>query len=73
MHYKQDSFTRSDLLLSYTSASGKFEVQAFARNLEDKLQLLGSPGNVNATIVDSANVNVSEPRTWSASVPPVKY
>ena len=62
VHYTQDAFTRSDLLLGYTSASGKFELQAFARNLEDKLQILGAPGNVNATIVDSANVNVSEPR-----------
>jgi iron complex outermembrane receptor protein len=62
IHYTQDSFTRSDLSLGYTSASGKFDLRAFANNLEDKLQLIGAPGNVNATIVDSANVAVSEPR-----------
>ena len=62
IHYTQGSFTRTDLTLTWSSASGKFEAQGFARNLEDKLQLLGAPGNVSATVVDSANMNVSEPR-----------
>jgi iron complex outermembrane receptor protein len=63
VHYTQKSFTRSDFTVSYSNASGKFDLQAYVRNVEDKLQAVGAPGNVSATVVESANVGVSEPRT----------
>jgi iron complex outermembrane receptor protein len=62
--YTQKSFTRSDFALSYTSGSGKFDLQAFIRDIEDKLQYIGAPGSISPTVVDSATVGISEPRTF---------
>ncbi len=61
VHYTQDAFTRTDFMLSYTSDTGKFQLQAYVRNIEGEMQLIGAPGNVSATVVDSANASVSEP------------
>jgi iron complex outermembrane receptor protein len=61
--YVQAPFTRSDFTLTYGSDSGKVEVQVYARNIEDRLQLLSPPQNVVPAVVNAANVGVSEPRT----------
>jgi iron complex outermembrane receptor protein len=63
VHYTQDSFTRTDQNLNYASASGKIELEAYVRNIEDELQMVGAPGNVSATVLESANMSVSEPMT----------
>lgn len=65
--YRQQAFTRSDLALSYSSGSGRFGVQVYVRNIEDQLQLLGAPANASATVVDAANVPVTEPRMFGIS------
>jgi len=54
VHVNQDSFTRSDLRLTYTDASQKYFIQLFARNLEDKVQIV--------SLGDSGTAAVSEPR-----------
>jgi iron complex outermembrane receptor protein len=61
--YRQDAFTRSDLSLIYAAASGKYELQAYVRNLENKLQMTSlvpaNGPNFGNTIVD-----VNAPRTF---------
>ncbi|MFM2289763.1 MAG: hypothetical protein RL684_2906 [Pseudomonadota bacterium] len=64
--YEQGSFTRTDFDLGYTSASGKFTVDAYVRNIEDKMQMTGSPQNLYAPgqgSPDQVTVAVSAPRT----------
>ena len=52
----QKSFTRSDLQLSYETADGKYKIDAFVHNLEDKVQILSpDPGN--------GTVRINLPRT----------
>ncbi len=46
--YEQASFTRTDFNLGYTSESGKYSVDAYVRNIEDKMQLQSPPQNVYA-------------------------
>jgi iron complex outermembrane receptor protein len=64
--YVQGSFTRTDLDLGYTSESGKYSVDAFVRNIEDKMQMTGSPQNLYAPgqgVPDQVTIAVSAPRT----------
>lgn len=73
--YRQDSYTRTDFNLGYTSESGKFSVDAFVRNIEDKMQLLGAPNGINAPgqeLTDTVTVRVSAPRTFGMRIG-VKY
>lgn len=63
--YYQRSYTRTDLNIGYTSASGKFLLNAYVRNIEDKMQLQGPPlglatGNINT---DQVTVPINAPRT----------
>ncbi len=72
--YKQKSFTRTDLSFGYTSASGRVSIEAFVRNLENKLQMLGAPQGINPPgpgltppasyggTADRTTVRVSDPR-----------
>ncbi len=69
--YKQQSFTRSDFSLAYNSAAGKFNLQAYILNIENDLQVLNAPQNVNSA-VDSANAAISEPRMFGIRLG-VKY
>ncbi len=65
--YKQDSFTRSDANLGYTSASGKYSIDAFVRNIEGDVQLLGPPQGINpegAAASDRTTVRISDPRFY---------
>jgi iron complex outermembrane receptor protein len=71
IQYTQPAFTRSNVDIRYTDASGKMYVGAFVQNLENKLQLnsnpsgfVPGPGANNSTITDSATVTVTDPRTW---------
>jgi iron complex outermembrane receptor protein len=75
--YYQKPFNRTDLNLTYTSASGKLIVGAFVRNLQDKMQMAGVPLNVYVpgtanTGPDSVSVPVTAPRTMGIRVT-VKY
>jgi iron complex outermembrane receptor protein len=67
-HYRQSAFIRSDLLLAYHSAAGRFYIQAYIRNAEDELQILNAPQSVSATFPGSANAAVSEPHTMGIRV-----
>ena len=62
--YHQDSFTRSDINLTYTSPNGKFSAAGYVHNVEDKLQMIDIPGNV----VSTAGSGSYNPTGWG-SVP----
>jgi iron complex outermembrane receptor protein len=61
--YKQEAFTRSDLSLQYTAASGKFDIQAYVRNIEDKLQL-NSIQPIGNDFVAGTEARITAPRTF---------
>jgi iron complex outermembrane receptor protein len=65
--YKQSAYTRTDFHLGYTSGSGKFEVDAYVRNLENKMQIQGPPSVLNAVdagaSADTVSIAVNAPRT----------
>jgi outer membrane receptor protein involved in Fe transport len=72
-YYKVDSFTRSDANITYRSADKKFSVGAFVKNIEDDLQVQGTPGSPNGAQVAAgfnqyntpySTVNVNDPRTF---------
>ncbi|HEX4268526.1 MAG TPA: TonB-dependent receptor [Steroidobacteraceae bacterium] len=58
VQYRQPAYTRTDLTLTYTDSSGRYYMQGFVRNLENKVQLLTAEGQGND---DAA---VSEPRMF---------
>jgi iron complex outermembrane receptor protein len=58
LFYMQPSFTRSDLTLTYSPSDDRWNVQAFAKNIENKGQLTGLFTNGG-----SSYANLSEPRT----------
>ncbi len=65
--YQQSGYTRTDLHLGYASASGKFGVDAYVRNIENKMQLQGPPVNTDALTVgalDGVISAVNAPRTY---------
>lgn len=62
----QDSFTKTDANLTYYAANGRWNVQAFVRNLEDSVVYYGSsssegPGHPAPTFIDV-------PRTYGVRV-----
>jgi iron complex outermembrane recepter protein len=60
---QQDGYSQTDVNLTWTSASGMFGVQAFARNLENELPLVyGS--FVSAGPDDIYNFGFGQPRTY---------
>lgn len=65
--YKQDAFTRSDVSLAYTAASGKYDIRAYVRNLEDKLQL-NSLQPIGADFAGSTVARTTAPRTFGVRV-----
>jgi iron complex outermembrane receptor protein len=56
VQYTQDSYTRTDVTLTYTDRDEKYYFQLFAKNLENDVQILTLPGNSSASI--------SEPRLY---------
>jgi iron complex outermembrane receptor protein len=66
--YKQDAFTRSNLSLTYAAASGKYDIQAYVRNIENKLQLNSFNPGTNADIDKGSFVRVTAPRTFGIKV-----
>lgn len=65
--YKQGSYTKTDLSLTYATADQKFSLSGYVRNLEDDLQLRGAPQGINPAGVgtrDRTFVRISEPRTY---------
>jgi iron complex outermembrane receptor protein len=62
IQYRQNTFSRSNLLLTYTAPDGRFYSQVFARNLEDNIQATGGGNGFVAGVPDAANVAVTEPR-----------
>jgi iron complex outermembrane receptor protein len=53
--YPQESFTKTDLTLTYTPAAGNYYLQAYVKNIENKVQVVN--------ILQGA-VNASTPRTF---------
>jgi iron complex outermembrane receptor protein len=70
VQYTQGSFTRSNLDLRYTDASGKWYVAAYVQNLENKLQITGAPNGIpnsyitGGGVVNAQSVGITDPRTW---------
>jgi iron complex outermembrane receptor protein len=62
--YKQDAFTRSDLSLAYTNASGKFDIRAYVRNIENDLQLNSMQLGNGAGISNETVARITAPRTF---------
>jgi iron complex outermembrane receptor protein len=69
--YYNKPFTQTNLNLDYTSDNGKFVVDAYVRNLENKMQLAGAPPNAQPSDnlpagygPDSVTVPVTPPRTF---------
>jgi iron complex outermembrane receptor protein len=70
--YQQKSYTRTNMDLSYKTSNGKFELGAYVRNLENKIQILGPPQNYSNSAdgypADDTTVRVSEPRTYGMRI-----
>jgi len=59
VQYRQPSFTKTDVTLTYTAPKGRWYVQGFAKNLENEITLeAASSGIVGAA-------TIGEPRTFS--------
>ena len=72
IQYTQHSFTRTDLLLTYTTSDSRFYGEIYARNLEDNIQATGGGGGFTAGVPDAAGVAVNEPRMIGVRIG-VKY
>jgi iron complex outermembrane receptor protein len=75
VQYRQPSFTRSNVDIRYTDASGKLYLGAFVLNVENKLQITSNPidffpgpDSSNSSIPNAAVVTVTDPRTWGFTV-----
>jgi iron complex outermembrane receptor protein len=62
--YTQSAYSRTDLGVGYTTASGKIDVNAYVRNVEDKLQMTSGIQNLGTGYVNAARVRVTDPRTF---------
>jgi iron complex outermembrane recepter protein len=58
VQYKNPSYTKTDLTLTYNAPHNKWYVEAFAKNLEDTITL----SNVGSGLI--ANATLGEPRTF---------
>ena len=58
--YRQPSFTKSGMDLTYTTRNGKYWVQAFVKNIEDRVEITFFQGNPFQ--LGNGNVGISEPR-----------
>lgn len=72
--YRQGAYTRTDLNLGYTTANGKLQVEAFVKNIENKVQLQSAPTPTQSTYVQDGGrtVQVNQPRMFGARLT-VKY
>ena len=69
IQYQQKAYTRSDLTLSWTAADGKFSVQGYVHNIEDKMQAESyTAATVTAYNLGGATAAVSEPRMMGVRV-----
>jgi iron complex outermembrane recepter protein len=66
--YRQGAYSRTDLTLGYTSPDGKFGLEAYVRNLENKVQMQSAP----AVTGGYQTVSINTPRFFGARVS-VKY
>ncbi|MBB3954444.1 TonB-dependent receptor [Novosphingobium sediminicola] len=63
--YRQRAYTRTDLTLGYTANGGKFSLDAYVRNLENKVQLQSAPTTPQPGWgADGQWVRVNLPRTF---------
>jgi iron complex outermembrane receptor protein len=60
---KQDSYTRSDANLTYTTAGGSF-VGVFVRNIEDRMQIISAPEGFRPGQEATVGVGITEPRVF---------
>lgn len=64
---RQVAFTQSDLSLSYRPENGRFDIQAFVRNLENE-RPLAYAGYIAAGPDDIFNFQFGAPRTYGVRV-----
>ena len=57
---KNDSYTKTDLRLTYRTADGKFRIQAFVNNVEDKAIITRAVYTNHRALL----VNFAPPRTY---------
>lgn len=69
---EQDSFTRSDASLKYTTADEKYYVEAFVQNIEDDMQVTGSQEFTGAYLLfgieNASGTFTSTPRFYGVRV-----
>jgi iron complex outermembrane receptor protein len=66
--YDQESYTRTDLNLTYRSADSRISIGLFARNLEDELQVTRGLGAVPPPgLENTQSIDVTPPRTYGLS------
>jgi iron complex outermembrane receptor protein len=46
--FTQPAYTRSNAMLTYTTSDGRFSLQGFVSNIENKLQMTSPPGQLPA-------------------------
>jgi iron complex outermembrane recepter protein len=68
--YRQNGYTRTDATLGYTGTNGKLIVEAFVKNIENKVQMLATPYVPGGGYQDI--VSISLPRTAGVRLT-VKY
>jgi iron complex outermembrane receptor protein len=62
--YRQPGYTRSDLTASLVAPGDRWELQAYVQNIEDRLQAIGQPQNVNLSALQGSYVAVTTPRLF---------
>jgi iron complex outermembrane receptor protein len=60
----QDSYTRSDVSLSWFPAGKSWNVQAFVNNIENDVQMIGQVATYSASIANATTIAVSQPRMY---------
>ena len=68
VRFRQTSFTRSDATLTYHPADGASYIQAYVKNIENEVQVIGIPANYAAAVPLAANAPVTEPRMMGLRV-----
>ncbi|HUO22602.1 MAG TPA: TonB-dependent receptor [Caulobacteraceae bacterium] len=73
LRYTQLPFTRTDANLTYTSENGKFDIEAFVTNLENKVQMTSGPGgDFNSTGGNQGptfgHASITEPRFFGIRI-----
>lgn len=62
--FRQPSFTKTDLTLTYTAPNDRFYLQAYAKNLENAITLASATLSANFPSFTDGNAQFADPRTY---------